>query len=59
MSVFLTECTPKSVKEVTEMAQVYVAAHGGQFKATKQNPRQGVVGNRPADSRKEKVHRNL
>lgn len=54
--MFLKERTPKSVKEVTEMAEVYVAAHGGQFKATKQNHRQGVVGNRPAqiDSRKEK-----
>ena len=55
MSVFLKERTPKSVKEVTEMAEVYVAAHGGHFKVPRKSPRQSMFGSRPAvDSRNEK-----
>ena len=53
MSVFLKERTPKSVKEITEMAEVYVTAHGGQFKVPRQSHKQSVAGSRPADSRNE------
>ena len=55
MSVFLKERTPKSVKEVTEMAEVYVAAHGGHFKVPRKNPRQSMSDSSPVvDSRNEK-----
>ena len=55
LAVFLKERTPKSVKELTEIAEVYVSAHGGQFKGQRKSPSHGVSANRAVvDSREGK-----
>ena len=46
LSVFLKEPRPKTLKELTEMAEVYIDAHGRQMKFPRRNQKPGANQNR-------------